>query len=235
MLATFAATIWEQCKIRFVYFKATSQKDVSQGIKWTWRGPTGDQYRKIFRNIDLTPLFPNNPTRAKELQRLWSGFFALFKRINTSDREKIKRVLAEGWQEDMTAWTTEVFGSATSHLNAHDANYKPPILPSQGITHYIHLYRYHVAFLLKLHGELHSFSCQQQEGLNQADGATLRKRTSGRETVNKEILTHRWRTTLNSAQTSKDKPKYLCVCRKAFTRKGDLNNHEKTCLDKETH
>jgi hypothetical protein len=115
---------------------STSEQDKSQGLKYNFTSITGGQMRSLFSNIKMDQLFKKkeNADWGRRLQKCWSGFWELFKRINTPDKLLIRSELEAGWEDDMIEWLIESFVSPTHGMDPDHEDYIPAVLPPSSIT-----------------------------------------------------------------------------------------------------
>jgi hypothetical protein len=182
--------------------------------------------RSLFENIDMSKLFvkPENAEWAAKLQSVWTGFWSLFKRVNTPDADAVARELEDDWENDMLEWMLSTFQSPTPRLDPESADFQPSVLPASAMTPYVHIFVYHLCQLLLLHGELHSFSMQSQELINLSDGAGYFAKNSRRKTADLQTLLLTIRKRVNPAKICR-KHKLCLSCGKQFATQGRLKNH----------
>jgi hypothetical protein len=218
----------KDCKVAgFSYYPAKTEKDKQQGHKWCFSSIPGGKMRNLFANISVTKLFPNNFELAQRSQAMWKDFWSLFVEVNTSDKEEVKAALDNRWETRMDQWLFQTFQCPTADLDDTDEDYVGPLLPSSGLTPYIHIFSAHLGELLRTHGEIHSFSCQALELMNLKHGVSFMKKTSRRTTADWEILLQNYRSFLNSAKI--DRETCFCKCGAGFVKEGNLHNHRVDC------
>ena len=173
----------EVCKVRF---KWSVDKD-SKELKY--RDLTGTEKVRLFKNTDISMLFPMLP-KGKEIQEVWFTFFQLVNDINSGDSE------AEQIDCKAKTWVTRF----------------KLLYQSKDVTPYMHALAMHVSEFIHLYGNLVAFTQQGLEKLNDITTKQFQRSTNHRDISSlKQILEKRNRIELLEDDEIKRVPK-MQVC-----------------------
>ena len=128
------------CKIQFRFYICQD----SRALKW--RDLTGPEKYKLFRNIDLTNLFPTLPN-VEVVQRIWAQFLLLNESIRS---EALSSAEISAFASDAKSWL-QLFLQ---------------VYQTKCVTPYMHALVSHMPEFLTIHGAVNPFTQQGVEKLN---------------------------------------------------------------------
>ena len=140
------------CKIRFQFYVEKESK------KLTWRDLTGPEKNRLFKNMNVSTLFPMLQKRA-DIQRLWKNFFELMTTIRNANCD------INEFESKVKSWVELI----TSVYQSKDV--KP----------YMHAFAMHVPEFLKLYGNITMFTQQGLEKLNDITTIHFQRSSNHRE------------------------------------------------------
>jgi len=124
-LAVYEKHLNETCKIRFKWNTEHDTKELK------YRDLTGPEKLRLFKNTDLSTLFPLLP-RISNLQKLWSEFFAIINQINKDGSNAMDiNTMTKAWVADFAEF-----------------------YQAKDITPYMHAFSMHVGEFIQLYGRI---------------------------------------------------------------------------------
>ena len=193
-LSIFCDFLKEGCKITKAHYVATTRLQFG---KIQFRAFNGNERMKIFTELYepkceakpkkkkdglfLVNLFPkpeNEDDSFEREDRVWSGFYSLFKMVKnfpTETTNEERKILIEPIKESLKEWLPNYL--ALNKLNNHSGKLSP----------YLHCFTFHYCQMLELHGNIHVFTTQPNEKLNDLCTVYYHNCTNGKK-EDKEYL-----------------------------------------------
>ena len=208
---------------------------------------TGDNYRSLLRTFKFANHLPPTASARKEAvlhQQMWDDFSDIYDSINTKAPYDATRIQAEirSWfaacLNGQTLPTTKTSkgktrGSKKARRRKKTTTLKrcqPLFLASYLLTPYFHSLLNHVPQMIRLHGEIYSFTGQNFEKANNVHQRGQQVSNGIRGDDCSQVIHQDLRTKLNPMSRLDQLQRIECDspdCSKTYSRAGDWSNHRK--------
>jgi hypothetical protein len=195
---------------------------------WSTTRLNGNKKKLIVRDFKFDTVFKKNKVVGAQLQKTWDDFWTLYSLLNQHDpllsivnafnaghddtiyeegelkEDELRKQASDAWQVMTLAWLYHTL-LRSDHPTAKGEKVEPAT-PLSFLTPYVHVFAFHVGYLLLHVGSLHDFTCQNLELANNLQGKQVHRQNCRRADLeNMQVIMASLRNLLNIPAAVKDK------------------------------